>query len=108
MRTMTPIVTVGELKAHIAPCDDDSKVFLLSEYGEGEPISIKGVFKSKNSKEVWIFMQEDEIYVDDSPSEEDEVVTNPFMLEIQNPEVLADTPVVEGDVVQARGKMRSA
>jgi hypothetical protein len=105
MKGQRPILLVEDLQAYLAACPPKAKLALVPEEGDGFPIGGVIQLSSENgTPEVWILI--DEFGEADQSMEwsggpladdDEEPLEESFILELE-----------ERDVVQVRGKLRSA
>lgn len=113
MKGLKPIRTVADLMAYLAMCPPTSEIMLMPEDGEG--FQIGGVLELSTPKEVWILI--DEFSQAGGPSMEwssgggdddedaEEAVERPGDMST----ALTDsTEIEEIDIIEVRGKLRSA
>lgn len=111
MKGMKPIVTVGDLMEYLQLCDKDAVLRLMPEdEGDGFPVGGVLTFQSSQPPEVWILIDEfSEIesqaleWAAGSPIDAEDVVDRPGAREAAQ-----KAPTEPVDVVQVRGKLRSA
>lgn len=106
MKGLRPIRTVADLMAYLSRCPPEAEVSLVPEEGEGFLIGGVLEFSSEKPAQVWILI--DEFSEADDGSQEMEWVSG--STEEGRAGDMGTLPeiVEEEDVVQVRGKLRSA